>query len=183
LYSGDLSFRYGIEEVLAAAERMGDQPDLQWVFIDRGRHCREYRREISDRNLSRVRILPFPSEEDFPRLLASCDIGLVTLERGYGAYSVLSRMFSFMAAARPILAMADSASEVSRIVRQADCGVVVEPGDISGFVAAARRFAADPDRCRTLGLKARRYVQTEFPPEALLRRYDEILRACMESSR
>jgi colanic acid biosynthesis glycosyl transferase WcaI len=182
LYPGSLSFHYGIEEVLGAAERIGDNPNLRWIFIDRGRHRREYRREILDRHLGRVGIIPFQSEEDYPWLLASCDVGLVTLERGFGVYSVPSRLLNLMAAARPILAMAETGSEVSRVVRQADCGLAVEPGDVEGFVKAVGRLSEDRPRCQEMGRRARRFLESEFPRQALCRRYQQVLESCLVSS-
>jgi colanic acid biosynthesis glycosyl transferase WcaI len=182
LYPGSLSFRYGIEEVLAAAEQLRDPVGIRWVFIDRGQHRQEYRREIDERQIASARILPFQPSEAFPLLLASCDLGLVTLERGFGAYSVPSKLFNLMAAGRGIVAMVESEGEVARIVRQAECGVVVEPGDASGLAAAVCRLASDPERCRAMGRNARRFLEAEFPAEVLCRRYHGVLRACIESS-
>ena len=183
LYPGSLSFRYGIEEVLAAAERIGDNPNLQWIFIDRGQHRQEYRREIEERQITAARILPFQPNEAFPMLLASCDLGLVTLERGFGVYSVPSKLFNLMAAGRGVVAMVESEGEVARIIQQAECGVVIEPGDVPGMAVEVRRLASDPQRCRTMGRNARRFLEAEFPAELLCRRYHEVLRACIESSR
>ncbi len=181
LYPGSLSFRYGIEEVLAAAERL-DNPLVRWVFVDRGQHRQEYRREIQERRISSVHILPFQPAEDYPWLLASCDLGLVCLERGYGAYSVPSKLFGIMAAARGIVAMVESDSEVARIVRQADCGVVVEPGDASGLAEVVGRLASDPQLCQRMGQNARRFLESEFPPDTLCRRYLEVLVSCTQTA-
>jgi colanic acid biosynthesis glycosyl transferase WcaI len=182
LYPGSLSFRYGLEEVLAAAEQLRDHAGIRWVFIDRGQHRQDYRREIEERQIASAQILPFQPNETFPTLLASCDLGLVTLERGFGSYSVPSKLFNLMAAGRGIVAMVESEGEVARIIRQAECGVVVEPGDVPGLAAAVRRLASDPERCRAMGRNARRFLEAEFPAEVLCRRYHGVLRACIESS-
>jgi len=182
LYPGSLSFRYGIEEVLAAAEQLRDPAGIRWVFIDRGQQRHEYRREIEDRHIASAQILPFQPKELFPMLLASCDLGLVTLERGYGAYSVPSKLFNLMAAGRGIVAMVESDGEVARIIRQAECGVVVESGDAPELAATVRRLASDPERCRTMGRNARRFLEAEFPADVLCRRYHDVLRACAKSS-
>ncbi|NLH17889.1 MAG: glycosyltransferase family 4 protein [Phycisphaerae bacterium] len=181
LYPGSLSFRYGIEEVLAAAERL-DHPSVRWIFIDRGQHRQEYRREIEERRIVSAHILPFQPADDYPLLLASCDLGLVTLERGFGAYSVPSKLFGIMAAGRGIVALVESDSEVAAIIRKADCGVVVESGDAPGLAAAVGRLAVDPERCQRMGQNARRFLEIEFPPETLCRRYHEVLQSCVESS-
>ncbi len=181
LYPGSLSFRYGIEEILAAVERIGDNPNVRWIFIDRGQHRQEYRREIEDRKLNRARILPFQTEQDYPWLLASCDVGLVTLERGFGAYSVPSKLFGLMAAGRAVLAMSESTGEVARIVRQAKCGLVVEPGDFDSLAKAVRRLAEDREQCRRMGLRGRDFLVANFPRDLLCQRYRDLLQSCRKN--
>lgn len=68
------------------------------------------------------------------------------------------------------------------IIRKADCGVLVQPGDPDAFVRAVRQLLADPAERARLGENGRRACQTDYSPETNYRQLLAIYRQALGSS-
>ena len=69
-------------------------------------------------------------------MLAAGDVHVIALRRGLGRASVPSKLYSILAAARPVLASVDDGTEVVRVVRKIDAGITVPPEDSAAFTGA-----------------------------------------------
>lgn len=66
-------------------------------------------------------------------LMKKSHVGLVFQGRGAGNVVFPSKMASILASGQAVLAIADYSSEVAKMIRDNDCGWVVEPLDINGL--------------------------------------------------
>src|SRR5690606_24719640 len=107
----------------------GDGPEKERLS-HRAREC----------GLANVRFLDPVPRDAMPQLMASADIAVACLKTSIPG-AVPSKIYEAMGAARPIVLAAEG--EPADIVRSADAGVVVNPGDIDGLAAAFRGLAAD----------------------------------------
>ena len=78
-----------------------------------------------------------------------------------------------LASGRPVLATAHAGTELAGMV--ADCGVVVEPGDVQAFVDALRQLAAEGEQRERLGKAARRYAEDNLSKDSVLSRFEQKL--------
>ena len=83
-----------------------------------------------------------------PEVLAAADVHVVPLKRGLAWSSVPSKLYSILAAGRPIVASVDPGTEVARTVERAGAGLAVPPDDPEAFTKAIRRLLDDPGRGR-----------------------------------
>ena len=84
--------------------------------------------------------------------------------------SVPSRLYNVLASGRPVLAVADPASEPARVVTEAGVGWVVRPGDPWALAAAVRTAIASEDLV-AMGGRARRCAEDTYSFEAVLGRW------------
>jgi glycosyltransferase involved in cell wall biosynthesis len=68
---------------------------------------------------------------------------------------VPSKLYSVLAAGRPVLAVAAEESDVVRIVGQARCGLAANPDDPASVAAALRKMRDDPLELTNMGQRAR----------------------------
>ena len=66
-------------------------------------------------------------------------------------------------------------SEIARLVREADCGVLVPPEDAGAMARAVRDLSRRPGRLQELGDNGRRYVCEHFARKEIVRRYHALL--------
>jgi len=100
-------------------------------------------------------------------VLASADVHVVALRRGLSASSVPSKMYSILAAGRPLIASVDEGSEVARVVGEAGAGVAVPPEDADAFVAAVERLAGDAGERTSMGASGRAWAQRWASPRSV----------------
>ena len=87
--------------------------------------------------------------------MAAGDLHVVTVKRGLEGVVVPSKLYPTLAAGRPVLGVAPEESDVVRIIRRSDCGLVANPDDPNTVVDAIRSVLHDSERLRHMSLRAR----------------------------
>jgi glycosyltransferase involved in cell wall biosynthesis len=176
LYAGTLGLKHDPAILLSLAKRL---PDAKVVVVSEGPGADW----LLDQGAStgNVRVLPFQPFERLPEIIASADVVLAILEPTAGTFSVPSKIFTFLAAGRPILAAIPRENLAALTIDRAGAGVVVRPGDVEGFVAAARALLASPDTRATAGRAGRAYAEANFDIAAITDRFEAILQGASES--
>lgn len=174
-YSGNVGLSQGLEHLPRAAELLASKPvDLVVVGDGNARHALEV--DVRARGLRNVRFLPPQPRERLSELLASSDVGLVTMRRGIDGDLVPSKLYGIMAAARPVLAAVEPGSEVARVVTSKRCGLVVEPEDADALAGGIVQMLETEERERAaMGRSGRIACEAEFSRPAATRKYREVL--------
>jgi colanic acid biosynthesis glycosyl transferase WcaI len=171
LYAGLHGVCQGLEQVLEAAERVQDA-DLHIVLVGDGPEKEALKDDARRRGLRNVTFLDPQPKEAMPALLASADIAVVSLKtRIPGA--VPSKLYEAMASGLPVVLVAEG--EPAEILRSAQAGVVVKPGDVGGLAQALRQLAgSDGERAR-LGAAGKAAAIERFDRRPLCDRFIEAL--------
>lgn len=152
LHAGNLGF-YGAWETLLAAARILRNESTGLVFIGEGANRAALQAAAADE--PNVRFLPFRPASEIPHVMAAGDLHIVTIRRGLEGVVVPSKLYSILAAGRPVLAVAAPESDAVRIVNEFGCGMSADPDDPASVAAAVRALRSDPDRLLEMGRRAR----------------------------
>jgi glycosyltransferase involved in cell wall biosynthesis len=80
---------------------------------------------------------------------------IITVKRGLEGVVVPSKLYSALAAGRPVLIIASPESDAARIVTAAGCGMVADPDDPVAVANAIRQLRSDPARLDEMARRAR----------------------------
>ena len=152
VHAGNLGF-YGAWQTLITAVRTLESEGVGLVFVGEG--AMKAQVEAMAAGCRAVRFLPFRPAKEVPLVLSSGDMHVVTVKRGLEGVVVPSKLYPTLAAGRPVLGVAPEESDVVRIVRRSDCGLVANPDDPNTVVDAIRSVLHDSERLRHMGLRAR----------------------------
>ena len=172
IYAGTLSLKHDPEQLLALAQRLEQRGDARLVVASEGVGA-EYLTENGG-DLASLMVLPFQPFSRFPEMLASADLLVAVLEPDAGVFSVPSKILSYFCAGRPVLASIPGDNLAARLIRRNDAGLTTEPGDASGFIAAAEQLLDHADRARAMGENARRYAEDAFPIDRVTDRFETV---------
>ncbi len=172
MYAGNLGYSQPVGLALEAARKLAGRDDV--VFVINGAGSARPALEAEAADLPNVVFVDLQPRERLSEVLAAADVHLVLLRAGFARSSVPSKLYSILAAARPLVASVDPGTEVARVVEQAGCGVAVPPDDPDALVEALLPLLDDPDQCRALGEAGRRFVETWPSPAEIARRYEEL---------
>jgi glycosyltransferase involved in cell wall biosynthesis len=128
-----------------------------------------------------VRFLPLLDAEDFRGLLAASDVCLLTQLKSVSEIAFPSKLVTYLAAGRPVIASVNAGGEVARTIRESGAGRVVPPEDAEALIAAVRELqGADPG---VYGQNARQYAGRRWSSARVLGNLERCLTAVAASGR
>jgi glycosyltransferase involved in cell wall biosynthesis len=172
LYSGTLGFKHDPSLLLELAGWAGANESVVAV-VSEGPGTEWLAREGAGE--SALRLLPYQPYERLPEVLASADVLVALLEPDAGAFSVPSKVLTYLCAERPLLVSVARDNLAARIVERSGGGIVVAPKDAGALVAAAGALQAEESLRAELGRRARSYAETAFDVEAIADRFEAVL--------
>ena len=175
LYSGTLGLKHDPGVIVQLARHFSKHEDVEVVVVSEGRGADWLRRRRDEESLTNLRLLPFQPYALLPDVLASGDILLTLLEADAGAFSVPSKVLSYLCAGRALLAAVPSDNLAAEVVRRSGGGILVEPGDEADLIAGATRLLASGSLREELGRQARRYAEDNFDVAIIADRFEPIL--------
>jgi len=152
LHAGNLGFYGAWDTMLKAAEILGNE-STGLVFVGDGANRAGL--EVSAASLKNVRFLSFRPVAEVPHVMVAGDLHIITVKRGLEGVVVPSKLYSTLAAGRPVLVIASQESDAARIVTAAGCGMVADPDDPGAVAAAIRELRSDPARLAEMARRAR----------------------------
>ncbi|MBI3273462.1 MAG: glycosyltransferase family 4 protein [Planctomycetes bacterium] len=180
LYSGNLGRAHEFDTLLGAAGRLGSAaPDVCFLFVGGGPARKGVEREAAARGLSNVGFLPYQPREALAESLGSGDVLVVSLRPELEGCMVPSKVYGAMAAGRPVLYVGDPRGEVARLVRDAGCGMAVEPGDADGLADAVLRLRAGREEAEEMGRRGREWYLRRLDRPVATRAWEELLRVLL----
>ncbi len=177
LYAGTFGRVHGTSQLLDAAERLRTDAQVMFLLVGQGHDFEQNRKLVQSRDLQNVIVKEFVPRARLSELQAIADVSLVTLRRGLGSISVPSKVLGYMAAGRPVIGLVDSGSDTATLLRDAGCGIVLDPGDVVGLVRELRALAGDPSLAHERGRRGRTYVLDQLDTAVVLERGVAILEA------
>jgi glycosyltransferase involved in cell wall biosynthesis len=162
MFGGNFGVAQDMDNLLRLASALKGDSDICLLLVGEGSEYARIEREIALRALDNVKLLPAVSHGDYLRMLAECDVGLVTLRRDLKTQNFPGKLLSYMQLRKPILASINPGNDLKDVVQTYDAGLVCENGDDQQFRQSALRLASDPDLRQRMGNNARRLLHDKF---------------------
>lgn len=164
IFTGAHGIANGLDAVLDAAvelKRRG-RDDIKLVLVGDGKLKPALQERAKAEDLRNVIFHPPVPKHRLAGLMAAADIGLQILANVPAFYYGTSpnKFFDYIAAGRPVLN--NYPGWLADTIREHNCGFAVPPDDPAAFADALEQAAADRDRLKEMGLRARKLAQSEF---------------------
>jgi colanic acid biosynthesis glycosyl transferase WcaI len=168
LYAGNHGYIAGLETALQAAKLVENLPNIHFLFVGGGSEKARLTRLARELDLKNTTFLdPVPLSE-LPRFMSIASCCLVTLrDCPLSEIARPAKTFVMMASGKPIVLSA--AGESTQIVRDAEGGIVVPPGNPEAVAKAIIELDRNPALARALGANGRKYVERNFRWQDLIR--------------
>jgi colanic acid biosynthesis glycosyl transferase WcaI len=174
MYAGNVGLSQSLDLVVEAARRYRDRGRDDVVFVVNGGGSAREALIASATGLDNLRFVDMQPRERLPEVLAAGDLHLVPLKTGLARSSVPSKLYSILAAGRPVLASVDAGTEVATTIERAGAGTSVAPEDPNAFVEALGRMLDDPDGMARMGASGRAFVEGWVSPAAVGAAYERL---------
>lgn len=170
LHAGNMGLKQGLGNVVDAARLAADAgSDVRFVIMGDGGQRRQL--EELAAGVPTIEFMdPLPDGE-FEDALAAADVLVLNEATTVAEMSVPSKLTSYFAAARPVVAATAQRSAASAEIERSGGGVRLDTGDPAALLAAVERFGADPDRAAVVGDRGRAYAEEHLTADAAARAY------------
>ena len=175
LYSGNMGLYYDFETVLDAAELLMDEP-FKLVLAGGGGKRSAIEKQVKERGLSNVVMMPYQPFEKLNEALNSCDASLVTIAEGIEGISFPSKLYTSLAVGKAIVALSEDWSELRQIVEHNHCGVWSALGDAEGLAEKLRGMIHDKAASDAMSRSAREVFDKGYTRQVCAAKYAEVLK-------
>ncbi len=169
LHAGNIGLMQGLEQVIDAARMAAARGDpVQFVLSGGGNQAETIR--AAARGLPNVSLLGVQPDDVHASLLAAADVLLLSERATQIDMSMPSKLTSYFAAGRPIVAAIPLEGGSSREIERSRAGLIVPAGEPERLLAALARLRDDPDLAASLAAAGPAYAAANTSAAACLAR-------------
>jgi glycosyltransferase involved in cell wall biosynthesis len=171
LHGGNMGQKQGLDNLLDTAGVLGDG-ELRIALVGDGNDRARLEAEARNRKLSNVEFIGLQEPGKWEAALQAADVLLVNQRASVTDMSLPSKLTSYFAAGRPVIAAASEESETAQEMEAAGAGPVVPPGDPAALRDAIIALRGDGEHAAQLAASARTYAETTLSQDSALAEYD-----------
>jgi glycosyltransferase involved in cell wall biosynthesis len=173
-YVGTHGMAHGLDTIIEAAELLRERDDIVFLMAGDGAERGRLQQEITQRELSNVKMLGQLPKSDMPKLWSVSDASLVLLRKLDLFLTVIpSKIFESMAMKKPIVMGVEGESR--EIIEAAGSGLTMEPENAQQLAQAVSKLADSKALCQQLGDSGYDYVAEHFDRYKLAAEFEQKL--------
>jgi colanic acid biosynthesis glycosyl transferase WcaI len=177
---GNIGHTQGLPPLVRAFDRSEEvaRSGAKLIVTGTGVAAEETRANIDSDS---VEMLGVVSDDELERELQSATLGVVTQQYEGTEFNLPSKLMNYLAYGLPVIAAANPASEVARLIREADAGWVVDSSDPEQFPRTVVEALSDRAELRRRAQSGLEFARIHFSQEAFAERFETLLREVVES--
>lgn len=143
IYGGNLGKPQGLPFLIKCIESVKNIDELLFLIVGNGTEF-EYIIKMKDElNLYNLRIMERLQKEDFEKLVASSDVGMISLDHRFTIPNYPSRVLSYMQAKLPVLAITDKNTDIGRNIEDNNIGRRCKDNSLDEFYDIINKILTD----------------------------------------
>jgi len=174
MYSGNIGANQKLEVLIEAAGILKNNGKIVFAIVGEGINRENLVKKASELELPNVRFIPYQNRENLRYSLSSADVSVICQRKGLSGYVVPSKIYGILASGRAVLAAIEDESEVANIVRERNCGLVVEPENPEKMAEAIEYFYKNRHLVRIYGENARRAAEERYSRKIAVEKYRKL---------
>jgi putative colanic acid biosynthesis glycosyltransferase WcaI len=173
LYTGTLGLKHD-PAILLDLARAGAAVALRVVVVSEGQAAEWLEQAAKEGGIDNLTVMPFQPMKLYPQLLGTGDILLAILGAEAAAFSVPSKILSYLAAGKPVVASIVADNDAAQIIEAVRAGRISAPEDNRAFVDHILSLARDPALRTVMGGNARAFAEASFTVDTIADRFETV---------
>lgn len=138
IYGGNLGRPQGIPFLIQCLETQKANPDAYFLIVGDGTEYKKLEAWFTEAKPANAKLLRRLPKEDYDRLVAACDVGMIFLDHRFTIPNFPSRLLSYLQAKLPVLCCTDPNTDIGKVCVEGGFGFACESNDLAGFDAQIR---------------------------------------------
>ncbi len=168
-YGGNIGIAQDVDNLVRLAENLRDTPQARVVLVGEGSEVPRLKAEIERRGLTNMLVKPSVGQDEYFRLLAEFDVGLISLAKTLQTQNVPGKLLGYLHHGMPVLASINPGNDLQQLIEDRQAGFVSINGDDALFAQQARQLIADAALRKSMGRHGRRLLEDVFSVQQTVR--------------
>ena len=162
IFGGNMGKPQKLENILSLAEKCLENKNIKFLFIGSGSEKERLEKFSKDNNLINVFFFNQIPREDYEKITASCDIGLVSLDERFTVPNFPSKTTDYFKLSLPKLASLDKCASKDYgdfLQNKVKGGLFAQAGNIEQLYEQFMKLYSDKNLRKILGNNGRKYYE------------------------
>lgn len=161
VYGGNLGVAQGIDFIISCLEKNEANKDSFILIVGSGTEYNRLAQWFEKSNPQNSKLITHLPKEEYMKVMAACDVGLIFLDHRFTIPNFPSRLLSYMEGKMPVLAATDTSTDIGTVILEGGFGYWCESNDVDSYNELMRRFL-DKENRATMGNKAYQYLVDHY---------------------
>ena len=122
VYGGNLGKPQGIPFIIECLKSRRDDPDVFFLIVGDGTEYKKLESWFANNEPKNMKLMKRLPKEDYDRMVAACDVGLIFLDHRFTIPNFPSRLLSYMQAGLPVLCCTDPNTDIGTVCMEGGFG-------------------------------------------------------------
>ena len=162
IFGGNMGKPQKLENILLLAKKCLENKNIKFLFIGSGSEKERLEEIARDNNLINVFFFNQIPREDYEKITASCDVGLVSLDERFTVPNFPSKTTDYFKLSLPILASLDKCASKDYgdfLQNKVKGGLFAQAGNIEQLYEQFMKLYSDKNLRKILGNNGRKYYE------------------------
>lgn len=142
VYGGNLGKPQGIPFLMESLQTQLENPDAYFLIVGDGTEYKKLQTWFEETKPENMKLLKRLPKEDYDRMVAACDVGMIFLDHRFTIPNFPSRLLSYMQAKLPVLCCTDPNTDIGKVCVEGGFGWWCESNDAAAFAALVQKAMA-----------------------------------------
>ena len=160
VYGGNLGKPQDVPFIINCLKACAKLENVYFVIAGSGTERHLLEKYVKEETPSHVKLFAQLPKNEYDRMIACCDIGLIFLDHRFTIPNFPSRLLSYMQAGLPVLACTDSNTDIGKIITEGCYGRWCESVDVNDFANTVLFFCQN--NTDYMGKRSKEYLIENF---------------------
>lgn len=133
VYGGNLGKPQGIDFMIECLKSQEKNKEVYFLIVGDGTEYGKIEAYVENDKPTNVRLMKRLPKEDYDKMVAACDVGMIFLDHRFTIPNFPSRLLSYMQAKIPVLAVTDPNTDIGKVIVDGGFGWWCESDDVKEF--------------------------------------------------
>ncbi|WP_286033943.1 glycosyltransferase family 4 protein [Fusobacterium necrogenes] len=160
IFGGNMGKPQELDFLLEVAKELLEEKNIKFLFVGQGTEQEKLKQKSKEMKLLNVKFVDFIPREDYEKVLAMCDLGVISLSSKFTIPNIPSKTIDYFKLSLPVIAFVDKNTDYSKILEiEAKAGLSSLHGNIEKAKDNILKLCTDNGLRKELGENGRKYYE------------------------
>ena len=160
VFGGNMGKPQELDFLLEIARELFEEKNIKFLFIGQGTEQERLKQKSKEMELLNVKFIDFIPREEYEKVLAMCDLGVISLSSKFTIPNIPSKTIDYFKLELPVIAFVDNKTDYSEVLElEARAGLCSLHGDIKKAKENILKFQENKELRERFGKNGREYYE------------------------